>query len=276
MNISINNKKIKIYGFWGAQGVKKKEDFKKKDLIKKIDNVIESNLINNLEIIQKINRCHKLHKPIKCLICGEEHVDTCYFKVKNLYWLDGIGHYIQKHNIFPGSDFINFILNFVEKKSILFRNFGKHKFKLTSNQLNIFDALMEHGKKKNAYKKKNRFKYSEHAGMIDFNRKGLETILVDANTTRIDVGDSEIFLPNNRKDVKDYEYIFHTHPPTPHIGARISQGILYEFPSANDLNYFLYYTIHGSVQGSIINTPEGLYIIKLIDPKKKDSNYFNR
>ena len=59
--------------------------------------------------------------------------------------------------------------------------------------------------------------------MIDFNRKGLETILVDANTTRIDVGDSEIFLPNNRKMLK-ITSIFFIHILLPSYWSKNKSG----------------------------------------------------
>ena len=71
------------------------------------------------------------------------------------------------------------------------------------------------------------------------------------------------------RDACDFEYIFHTHPSTPIAGARVKEGILYEFPSIPDLEQFIDHYNNGVTQGSIIFAPEGLYIIKCIDNTKK-------
>ena len=70
-------------------------------------------------------------------------------------------------------------------------------------------------------------------------------------------------------DAVDFEYMFHTHPATPYPGARINEGILYEFPSVSDLFHLIDHHNDGITQGSMIITPEGMYIIKCIDNTKK-------
>ena len=85
---------------------------------------------------------------------------------------------------------------------------------------------------------------------------------------REDDDDPDIVLPENLNDQIDYEFMFHTHPPTPLPGSRAKQGILYEFPSVDDLFHFIEHFNDGLTQGSIIIAPEGLYIIKA----KKDTN----
>jgi len=64
--------------------------------------------------------------------------------------------------------------------------------------------------------------------------------------------------------------MFHTHPPTPTPGARIKEGILYEFPSIGDLFHYVDHFNDGNMQGSIIIAPEGMYIIrkKVFDKNK--------
>ena len=52
-------------------------------------------------------------------------------------------------------------------------------------------------------------------------------------------------------------------------GSRVSEGILYEFPSVSDIFHFIEHHNQGKTQGSIIITPEGLYIIKCINSKLK-------
>ena len=54
--------------------------------------------------------------------------------------------------------------------------------------------------------------------------------------------DEDILLPIDLPDIKDYEYIFHTHSPTPFPGSRAVDGVLYEFPSISDI-YHLQITI---------------------------------
>jgi hypothetical protein len=112
--------------------------------------------------------------------------------------------------------------------------------------------------------------YSEHVGLLDFNEDGLDKIIISGKTSRIEKDDEEIFLPSDIPYALDYEYIFHTHPPTPKPGGRSKFGILYEFPSISDIFHFIDHYNKGSTQGSIIIAPEGLYNIrKLIMDKKK-------
>jgi hypothetical protein len=57
-------------------------------------------------------------------------------------------------------------------------------------------------------------------------------------------------------------YIFHTHPKTPYFGSRLIINILYEFPSISDILNFIYHHNIGILKGSIIFSPEGIYIIR--------------
>ena len=153
-----------------------------------------------------------------------------------------------------------------------------HKYlKIHKNQLLIMDALMIHGSYNKKYQdKKDIFKYSEHSGLLDFNNKGLEKIIVSAKTNRIDKGDDELFMPNDLKESFDYEYIFHTHPATPRLGGRIKDGILYEFPSISDMFHFIDHYNDGSTQGSMVMAPEGLYNIRAVDNSKKIKMTYDR
>lgn len=140
---------------------------------------------------------------------------------------------------------------------------GKKKMlKLTKNQLMVLDAMMNQGGFNKKYEdSKRKLRYSEHIGMLDFNAKGLERIIVSTIPAVEEANDPEILLPDNPPDALDYEYIFHTHPPTPYPGGRVKDNILYEFPSINDLYHFAYHYNQGNTQGSIVIAPEGLYLI---------------
>lgn len=138
----------------------------------------------------------------------------------------------------------------------------KKYIKITRNQLFILDALLnDGGHEKKYHDRYNNLRYSEHFGMLDFNTHGLEKIIISGETERMDEHDEEILLPSDVPDALDYEYIFHTHPPTPLPGSRINQGILYEFPSISDIYHFADLYNDGETQGSIVLAPEGIYII---------------
>jgi hypothetical protein len=143
--------------------------------------------------------------------------------------------------------------------------------KLEKNKLLILDALMVSGRFKKYIDPYNSHikRYSEHAGFLDFDNGNLQKIVVSGQTDRVDIGDDEIFLPQDMEEMLEYEYIFHTHPPTPKPGGRAIHGILYEFPSAGDIFHFIDHYNDGNVIGSLIIAPEGLYNIRrYIDEEK--------
>ena len=228
---------------------------------------------------------YKDYDNIKCPFCNTNITDRI-FKIKNVYWRDSLKHLIKEHNHVPDDRFINIIFEFklplkinsiikldnshiLKKKNLVF-------VKIKRNQLMIMDALMEHGGIKQ-YKNMNKFLYSEHSGLLDFEKYSLNNIIVFANTDNVDKFDDEIFLPNNNPDAFDYEYLFHTHPPTPFPGGRAEHGYLYEFPSINDILHFIEHYNTGVTQGSIVIAPEGMYNIrkKEFDGKTIKINYDN-
>ena len=146
--------------------------------------------------------------------------------------------------------------------SRMYNKFKKTYFKLTYNQLLILDALYEDGGVSKKYLDSNKnLRYSEHFGLLSFNHTKLDKIIVSANTNREDQNDIEILLPTDLREIKDYEYMFHTHPATPLPGSRIKDGVLYEFPSISDIFHFVDHYNLGATQGSLVITPEGIYII---------------
>jgi len=140
--------------------------------------------------------------------------------------------------------------------------------KITKNQLMILDAMMNQGGFTKKYEDKSKkLRYSEHIGMLDFNTYGLERIIVSTRPSIEYDDDPEILLPDNPPDALDYEYIFHTHPPTPFPGGRAKDNVLYEFPSINDLYHFAEHFNQGNTQGSIVIAPEGFYLISSSNKK---------
>lgn len=217
-----------------------------------------------------------------CLICKQKNISKGLYDVNRIRWESGLYHYIFKHNIKPSSEFIDFIFRHELKSEALTkrqRSIGKihgrivtrnnkKYLKLDKNQIMIMDALMKHGSYRwySDKKKRDVFRYSEHAGLLDFDNNGLEKIVISGNTTRVDKHDDDIFLPKNMIDMLDYEYIFHTHPATPKPGGRADAGILYELPSPSDLFHFMDHHNDGKTQGSIVITAEGMYIIRQSKP----------
>ena len=186
----------------------------------------------------------KTNRNTNCLLCDKKNINKGRYNDSEFIWEDGLKHYIETHNIKPTDEFIEFIYlykpiinkNELNKRIIKFNSdiYVVHNIqhiKITRNQIMIMDALMKHGGYTKKYidkKHKNVFRYSEHSGLLDFNKNGLDKIIISGKTERVDRGDEEIYLPKNIPDAFDYEYIFHTHPPTPKPGGRAKIGILYE------------------------------------------------
>lgn len=227
-----------------------------------------------------------------CLICGRKNVGTGMYELNNFRWEDSLMHYINKHNIEPSENFMDLIFRFQidprpiarkavsTLKGVTVVKQNKQWLKIDRNQIMIMDALMEHGSRQQYIDKRNRrmFRYSEHAGLLDFDDNGLEKLVISGKTFRVDKDDDDIYLPTNMKEAFDYEYIFHTHPATPKPGGRVKVGILYEFPSISDVFHFMDHYNQGKTQGSIIIAAEGMYIVRKAVPDNKkirmDENKF--
>lgn len=243
------------------------------------------NFIYRLDALNKfldIKEKYKLYeKPKKCLLCHKNNITTKRYIFKNKMWEDGLIHYIKYHNIDPSLHFKRFIFsnnmsNYVnisrhredDKNNIMILNIIKklnNKYVvIEKNQMLILDALMIHGGYVKRYidQDMGHTRYSEHAGLLDFENGDLSKIVVSGKTNKIDTDDDEIYLPSNINETFNYEYIFHTHPPTPKPGGRAIDGVLYEYPSMWDIFHFIDHHNGGKVLGSLIVAPEGLYNIR--------------
>jgi len=149
---------------------------------------------------------------------------------------------------------------------------SKKVFILEKNDIFVLDALMHDGSQQKYSKKQQKLKYSEHGGLLDFDSHGLEKIIISTKKES-DKSDPEIYFPIVSDDVEDYEFMYHTHPPTPTPGARASIGIVYEIPSLTDIHTFILIYMEGKTQGSIIIAPEGIYVIRALKDKLHVNNY---
>lgn len=272
MNIIVkNNKEYKLIGYW--DNIYDSKD--KKIIIPKAGKKWNDSdyFISQLELVQtllkNINH-YKMSEQKDCLLCDSTNITKGFYIWKRYIWEDSLIHYINKHNFQPDESFLDLIFFFKLDKKIKIvgeiKEYNDIKYiKINKNQLLILDALLTHGgytKKYMDINNKNILKYSEHKGLLDFKMNLLEKIVVSGNTTRVDNGDDEIFFPNEMEDTTKYEYIFHTHPPTPKPGGRVSTGVLYEFPSMGDILHFIDTFNKGKICGSLVITPEGIYNIK--------------
>jgi hypothetical protein len=277
------NKNIYFIGIWFHKKnemynlYSKQSNNNKNLLIEKI-NKIQTNLYLN-------NKYHSYGKYFDCKIGNHSNITKGYYELDKFIWDDSLLHYIKIHNIKPIDKFIKFInenvelVNFnniynIESKIYNIRNFKYIKIK--RNQLMIFDALLYHGgyTKKYYDNKQHIYRFSEHAGLLDFDYDKLQSIMLSANISYTTKYDDDIFFPDDIPYIFDYEYVIHTHPPTPKPGGRADEGIMYEFPSIDDIIHFTQYTNDGKLQGSIVITCEGLYLIRraILNKKIKITN----
>lgn len=149
--------------------------------------------------------------------------------------------------------------------------------KFNTNSINILKGLYDVGSEKIYIENnKNIFnsninRYSEHYGYLYFNNNIIDNILVDVQHS-INVYDNNIYLPINSKQSFNVEYMYHTHPLTPYLGSRINQGILYEFPSINDIIHYIEHHNYGKLLVSLVYAPEGIYIIHKYNFNKEKIN----
>lgn len=295
----VNNRTYNLEKIWRKSKTDYTYDSKGKLFPFPKKGIIWSDIKNFIVILKSINNYLDAHKkyilydmPRKCLLCNKKNITTRRYYNMNMMWEDGFSHYIEKHYIEPSLLFKKFIYrNTISKKINRMDNIDSNdnnkktpfvikKIKtfdtdyvmISRNQLLILDALMIHGgyTKKYIDTDKSNNKYSEHAGLLDFENNTLSKIVVSGKTHRVDTTDDEIYLPDDMKEMLDYEYIFHTHPPTPKPGGRVKNGILYEFPSVGDLYHFIDHHNEGNVIGSLVITTEGLYNIRKL--KQDDEN----
>lgn len=255
-----------------------------KNMIKEWQNQVA--FLYKMELVEKFLKESKRYKKYKsinsCKICKKK-ITKGMFKIRNLMWEDGLFHYIKVHNHKPSDQFIDFIFGFkipykstnIRVPSKVYKKNSLSFVKMSRNQIHIMDALMEHGGYKKRYQDNNNkktYRYSEHSGLIDFNSENVDKIVVFGDRNRVDSIDNDIFLPEETSETYDFEYIFHTHPPTPFPGGRINEGLLLEIPSIGDILHFIDHYNLGKTQGSIVMTPEGLYNIRknVLDEKQID------
>jgi hypothetical protein len=188
-------------------------------------------IYDKINIIKKLSTKNKNTYKYKNIIFSDEDIN-------NLYNYNKINHELYKKICL-----------------ILIPQFNINFNLLDMNGLNILDAIYEQGSNK-IYNNK----YTEHVGYITTNNNIFDKFVIINEYNNIN--NFQILYPKNTKDLLKHNYIFHTHPKTPLIGSRLNEGIIFEFPSINDILHFVDFFNFGKLLCSSIITPEGLYVIR--------------
>lgn len=225
-------------------------------------------LYNRLKKISDISK--KSVQKNKCSHCKES------FDIEYLYECKKCDNTLEKSN-YSSVKFSDEDLHMLSSHNLILINLYEKICKIpiefnflfglfNTNTLNIIDGLYESGselkyieKNKNIYSSKIS-RFSEHYGFLSFDDNLVNKIII-LNDVRVDKQDPLIYQPENCLEALKFDYIFHTHPKTPYIGSRAKLGMLYEFPSISDIIHFIDHHNNGKLLGSIILTPEGLYMI---------------
>jgi hypothetical protein len=225
---------------------------------------------------------------LQSIIITNDKCNNCnikkFYKLGQIVWANNLKHKIETHQSYPSEYFIKIILNTCVINNIIVNppieiNHDQIStftyIPLHYNKLLIIDALMHQGSypryllPKNKANNDDKYIYSEHSGVISVKNRVIDNIIVSAETERVDINDDTIYLPINTEILGKYEYLFHTHPNALKYAGRINDGVIYEFPSANDVFNFVKYHNEGKAQASIVITPEGSYVIRPIYYQKK-------
>lgn len=210
-----------------------------------------------------------------CPLCSNT-VRNRVYEYHAMRWSSVLMHQITVHHWRPSRMFIDFIIGTTvainrDDSSIVLA--GTHGRTTTAptvtigyNQWAILDALMLAGGKRKWHNPTDARKkmYSEIVGYLTLEPSGTTTAVSNIVLGRSDVVDAQdntILFPTPLEGVSEHKYYFHTHPPTPTVGARVRDGILYEFPSPSDIQHFVIQQSYGKTKGSIILAPEGVYVI---------------
>ena len=242
--------------------------------LQKTVNVIKSSDIMFNPIIESFKRVDSNPRIKKLFVLG------------NIVWSDKLKYLILRNKSYPSEYFIDVILateiidSYICNPPIKLDSKYIDAFSyvcLRYNKLLIIDALMKQGSNKRYLVDSDppKYVYSEHSGGISVIDGVVDKIVVATDTDRIDSHDQDIFLPVNSDILATNDIIFHTHPNASSYGGRYDEGIVYEFPSSSDLLNFVKYYNEGKAQASIIATPEGLYVIRLVSFEKKIKPIFN-
>lgn len=127
MNIfKINNVLYKYEFFWRTNKDKMIVDYNNKplpypvhhDTNKWHDKEIFIDQLRNTEIDLQARGKLKFYDKSEykdCLLCDKKHVATGLYTINHIRWENSVKHYINKHNIKPTAEFIDFVYRYSNK-----------------------------------------------------------------------------------------------------------------------------------------------------------------
>ena len=172
---------------------------------------------------------------------------------------------MEKHNIIDENIYKIFCIGKIA--DVINKNTNITWCLFSTNSLNIIDGLYEIGsnqiysEKKKSVRESKILRYSEHSGYIYITGDKINKMTI-FNNHRTEKSDPYIYMPSNTMEAFTVNYLFHTHPKTPHLGSRIKNGLIYELPSISDILHFIEHHNRGKLLGSLVIAPEGIYLIR--------------
>lgn len=235
-------------------------------ILSSVITAMSHSLSEHLAQIQKIVR-RKSNKQISFLN-SKYTPKSPYYLLGNYFW--------TREDLMPqdmDSDFLEMIRQtviaygeIVNPPWIMPQNISVSYVMLRHNTLLILDTLFNSGSLPIHHHEESESHdlYSEYSGALVINKETYEIqrVVIFSGDMRVDASDSDIILPRNQDDMLNYEIFFHTHPNMQKYAGRLSEGIVYEIPSCDDIINFVNYYNQGMLQTSIVVAPEGLYVVR--------------
>jgi hypothetical protein len=210
----------------------------------------KSHINDKNKIIDRITRIQRITKPF--ISQGNK-----YYQWGQYLWKDQLIDQLNS-GIIPDNRFIE-LLSSAYPPPHTPKPFQLKPIVLNHNNLMMMEAIWASGSQK-SYRLNNHYYFTEHAGGLEIDECKIKKIFLHTDPGILD-SEQKIILPGNKGENENVPYVFHTHPYDP---ERLEDGIIYEFPSANDIFHFMYLHNIRRTMGSIILAPEGVYIIRAI------------
>lgn len=149
-------------------------------------------------------------------------------------------------------------------KKIKIKSYNPKRLPITKNQMLLFHGLQKTGANKIYGKdwmaKNKRPRVMEYSGFLDFDKDGLEKVIVDDRAVALDENEATsyssypIYSPRMYDYNDDYEFNFHTHP-----GMRWTDSLIEEV-HVGDINFYIENAkSKNKTQGELVFAPEGIY-----------------
>lgn len=267
-----NNKYIKFEGIWRKNKNEIKKDFNNKlypiPIPRKKQWKGQKKFLKKLIYIQNLPNRRKEEYEEKnykhCYIDGEPNISTLLYFFGSVAWEDSLYHYVSVHNVKPTKEFYDFIMEYKYDPRKSFRTINK-LITLTTDQLNYIDAILYYGIDKKVFiNNKGKYVLRDTIGYIKINENGIQYVTIEASDSKDNINLE--YTGNIR-----YEIFFQTKQHNI-LSKSFKDGIFYNIPDIQDIYLFIYNYTENFFQICLVNTYEGIYMIKRKHPSKNISN----